>query len=261
MTTFNGGGAFRNGPWINERAKRWDETTKISIRGSVRRRATFSQKLSGSKLVLTGNGLPSSAGAFPVQSSDPAYQYDRNPNSIRSYTLRVELPANPTIARKPTCVGGTIGVMKDGIPLYSAFDALGRDAGAHEVQDRCGGHPEITGQYHHHTLPPCLDTGPKATESPLIGYALDGFGIYGPRSPGGRVVTTADLDVCHGTTSEVNWRGRRVSVYHYVATNDFPYVVSCFRGTPITSAQGLHIGPPGAGGGAPPGPPGAPPPP
>ena len=37
-----------------------------------------------------------------------------------------------------------------GIPIYSAFDAGGRDAVATEVQDGCDAHPEITGQYHYH---------------------------------------------------------------------------------------------------------------
>lgn len=31
-----------------------------------------------------------------------------------------------------------------------------------------------------------------------MGYALDGFGIFGPRSLGGKLVTNADLDECHG---------------------------------------------------------------
>jgi hypothetical protein len=33
-------------------------------------------------------------------------------------------------------------------------------------------------------------------------------------------------------------------MYHYVATPDFPYLVGCYRGTPITSATGLHLGRP-----------------
>ena len=35
-------------------------------------------------------------------------------------------------------------------------------------------------------------------------------------------------------------------MYHYHASLDFPYMVSCYRGTPITSATGLGIG--GGGG-------------
>ena len=141
----------------------------------------------GTRLRLSGNGLPShTTGVFPVQSSDPAYRYDRNPNSIRSYTLGASLSRNPRRASRTTCVGGTVGVMKSGVPLYSAFDATGRDAVAHEVQDRCAGHPQMQGQYHHHSLSSCLsDGGSRRSHSRLLGWALDGFGIYGLRGPGG----------------------------------------------------------------------------
>ncbi|HEX7165379.1 MAG TPA: YHYH protein, partial [Acidimicrobiales bacterium] len=180
--------------------------------------------------------------------SDPAYQFDRNPNTIEPYELDVELPASPKTAAPPTCVGGTIGVSVLGAPIYSAFDALGRDAAAHEVQDGCDGHPERTGQYHFHSLSDCLggddDEGAATRDDGLFGYALDGFGIYVERDANGELLTTADLDECHGRTSEISWRGTKATMYHYVATADFPYLVGCYRGTPITSATGLSIGPP-----------------
>jgi hypothetical protein len=37
-------------------------------------------------------------------------------------------------------------------------------------------------------------------------------------------------------------------MYHYDATLDFPYLVGCFRGTPIASATGLDLGGGGPGG-------------
>ena len=36
-----------------------------------------------------------------------------------------------------------------------------------------------------------------------------------------------------GRTSEITWHGNRTTMYHYVATADFPYLVSCYRGTPV----------------------------
>jgi hypothetical protein len=246
QTQFNGGGAFRDGPWIDNDSKTWDLSAKIAVRGNVKRNVKHSLRRSRGKERISGDGLPSRSGVFPVASSDPAYQYDRNPNSIRAYTLRVKLPANPKPASAPTCVGGTIGVAVNGIPIYSAFDAGGRDAAAHEVQDRCTGHPQMSGQYHYHSLSHCWkDRGPAGGPSSLFGYALDGFGIYGPRDQKGRTLGTADLDACHGTTSRVKWHGKYRRIYHYVATSDFPYLVSCYRGTPITSATGLGIGGPG----------------
>jgi hypothetical protein len=29
------------------------------------------------------------------------------------------------------------------------------------------------------------------------------------------------------------WDGKLVTMYHYVATREFPYVMGCFKGTPI----------------------------
>ncbi|MFL5843382.1 MAG: YHYH protein [Solirubrobacteraceae bacterium] len=233
----NAPGAGTKGPWID--GDTWDMTQKLSVAGSVSHDAVFKVRIAGGRTLVTGNGLPSISGTFPVAASDPAYQYDRNPNSIRSYTLSVSLPASPERAATASCAGGTVGVTTKGIAIFSAFDAGGRDAMANELQDKCGGHPQVAGQYHFHGFSAC------AKKTGLWGYALDGFGIYGPRTASGTTLTTADLDACHGITSSVKWRGKYRRIYHYVATDDFPYTVGCFRGTPITSATGLGIGRPG----------------
>src|SRR5207248_1668963 len=105
ITAFHGGGAFRDGPWIDSSAKTWDATKKIAVQGSTHRDGQFTAVVSGSTLQLRGNGLPTTpTGTFPVQSSDPAYQYDRNPNSISSHALSLDLPAEPKAAASPHCV-------------------------------------------------------------------------------------------------------------------------------------------------------------
>ena len=251
QTSFNGGGAQANGPWVGSTT--WDSTAKIHIQGTVHWKSTFTQKVVGSRRIIAGNGLPSTpTGTYPVGSSDPAYAYDRNPNSIKAYSLKLSLPANPTAAAKPSCIGGTVGISPLGAPMYSSFDALGRDAGAHEIQDACGGHPQISGQYHFHGLPVCWQSSTLSKKTHLVGWALDGFGIYVEYGSDGKMLGSADLDACHGRTSVVTWDGKQKSMYHYVATQDFPYLVACYKGTPITSATGLDIGS-GGGGGFPPG--------
>ena len=155
--TFSGQGAQADGPWLGTTT--WNSTEKIHVRGTVHFHSRFSERIVGSRRLLSGNGLPASpTGVFPIAASDPAYAYDRNPNTIKPYTLSVSLPAQPTLAASPACVGGTIGISTLGVPLYSAFDALGRDAEAHELQDACGGHPQVSGQYHFHGLSPCWRT-------------------------------------------------------------------------------------------------------
>jgi hypothetical protein len=106
----------------------------------------------------------------------------------------------------------------------------------------------MRGEYHYHGPSPCL---PNERENEvLIGYALDGFGIYSMYDAQGRELTDADLDDCHGRTSKVTWDGRPVTMFHYVLTREYPYTIGCFRGTPVSlPRQGP---PPGRGLGPPP---------
>ena len=132
-------------------------------------------------------------------------------------------------------MGGEVGVMTTGVALFDGFDAGGRDAGAWEIQDSCSGHPQNKGEYHYHTLSSCIKDTSVHT---VIGYALDGFPITGPMVGSNNILTTSDLDECHGITSQINLDSKSVTMYHYVMTQDFPYSASCFRSTPI-KAPGL----------------------
>jgi hypothetical protein len=146
--------------------------------------------------------------------------------------VRIELPVNPVLANSPSCAPGAIGILLTGSVLFSALDAPGRDAVAHETQDKCQGHPQQSGVYHYHSLSSCLaDDRTSDGHSRLMGYALDGFGIYGRRGEGGKTLTSADLDECHGHTHRIDWDGKSVTMYHYHATWDFPYSVGCLRGS------------------------------
>lgn len=256
--TFPGGGAQASGDWIS--GDTWNMSKKPEVEGSVKwPDAELKIKVSGNKRVITGNGLPDQpTGVFPVQESDPAYQYDRNPNSIQEQEVSWELPAEPTVADEPSCVPmNTIGIALDGAAIFNALDAEGRDAGAHEILDSCWGHPEMDGTYHHHTNPSCLDDGTSGEHSPLLGYLLDGFGIYGLLGEDGQQLTNADLDKCHGHTHEVDWDGEQQSIYHYHMTYEYPYTAGCFKGEPEeVASSGGQGGPPGGGppgGGPPPG--------
>nr|WP_295776053.1 YHYH protein [Rhodoferax sp.] len=229
------GGASSKGPWFNADGLTWNALGKISVQGSVGWASNFLVSL-GSTLGITGNGLPPNpTGTFPIASSDPAYAYDRNPNSIKASAIAWGLPASPAVASSPTCLGlGAIGVLLDGVRLFSADDGAHRDAVAWEVQDACQGHPERTGQYHHHSVTTCLSQKDSAgLHSPLVGYIADGFGLYGNLGEGGKALTNADLDTCHGHTHVITVNGAAVSQYHYHQTQEFPYTVGCFKGKPV----------------------------
>ena len=201
--------------------------------------ASNSFSVQGATRIVTTNGLPkdTATGTFPIAPSDPAYQYDRNPNQIIAQSFSYSLPAMPTAAATPTCLGlGPIGVMTNGVMIFDALDDAGRDAGAHEIQDHCNGHPQGAGIYHYHDLSPCL-LDQTASSSTLVGYALDGYGIYVERDAQGNLPTNADLDACHGRTSSVTWDGEQIDMYHYDATLEYPYTLGCYHGTSVAAGR------------------------
>ena len=237
-TSFKGGGARHSGSWIDSTTDTWDSASKPAVEGSVTwSSASYSATTSGDSRTLQTNDLPEGypTGNFPISSSDPAYQYDTNPNHIAAQDTTYALPLNSAAASAPNCLGlGPIGVLSDGVFLYDALDAAGRDAGAHEVQDNCNGHPDGSDRYHYHSVSSCI-LGKATGSSTLVGYALDGYGIYVERDSKGNLPTNADLDACHGRTSQVMWDGKLTDIYHYDATLEYPYTVGCYHGTPITT--------------------------
>jgi hypothetical protein len=171
----NGPGSKVDGPWIH--GTTWDATAKVVIAGSVSwPTASFTMKEDGTNRVFVTNDLPTGyqTGTFPIASSDPAYKYDSNPNKIiQQSATTVTVPITPTASATPNCTPGTVGILLNGVFLFDALDATGRDAVAHEEQDLCQGHPQDAGRYHYHEIPSCIRdhaTGP----STVVGYAFDG---------------------------------------------------------------------------------------
>lgn len=236
-----GGGAEGNASWIH--GSSWSPSEKVAVEGNVSwPDASYAMTVSGATRSITGNGLPTdhASGVFPIQKSDPAYQFDANPNSIKAQAYDFSLPAYPAAALAPDCIFGEVGIMNDGVALFDGFDAEYRDAVAHETQDAWEAHPDEAGVYHYHGF----ETGYlNDSVSTVVGFAFDGFPITGGRLPSGNYVVSADLDECHGMTSTITLDGKQVSTYHYVLTPDFPYSVACFHGT-------SHEPKPGAAGGA-----------
>lgn len=60
----------------------------------------------------------------------------------------------------------------------------------------------------------------------LVGYALDGFGIY-PDSG------ATDLDMCGGRVSPVLWNDAVTTIYHYELSADSSRILNCFAGVPV----------------------------
>ena len=233
-TNPDAGGAFRDGDWIDTANGTWNLLEKVSVEGAtVQSGHYFEYGVDGGERVFATADIPEHpTGTFPVAANDPAYQFDRNPNRIATQDFAFAIPADPVVAASPGCVPGSVGILLSGVVLFNSLDAPGRDAVAHETQDLCQGHPQASGVYHYHSGSSCVIDAFDAGDghSALIGYILDGFGIYGRRGEDGVELSSGDLDECHGHTHTIQWDGRTVEMYHYHATQDFPYTVGCIRG-------------------------------
>jgi hypothetical protein len=247
------GGASTDGPWIDTATKTWDSLTKVDVSGQVSwPSARYAITVRGARRIIDFNDLPidHTSGVFPIQSGTAAYSYDQNPNQIVAQKFDWSLPLDPKPAAHASCTsGGPVGVLDDGVALFNALDGEGRDAGAHEVLDSCAGHPMMSGIYHHHEVPSCILDQVGDGQTKLVGYALDGYGIYVVKNHYGQLPGNASLDACHGTISKVIWNGKLTRIFHYVATLEYPYTVGCFYGTPISS--GVSTGMAGGGPGSP----------
>src|SRR4051794_8700398 len=113
----DGGGASARGPWFVRNNTAYDVNKKAQVQGAVRWTSNLKVAVSGNTRTITTNDLPTHVtGQFPIQANDPAYSYDRNPNAIRSQSLKLSVPSAPTFG-DPQCMGGEVGVMLTGVAL------------------------------------------------------------------------------------------------------------------------------------------------
>lgn len=201
-------------------------------------------------------------------------------------TQAFSVPVTPTLAGKPTALSlrydnavflngvkldllaaGCFGVGNGKIGCHDMttpyrYDPLG--PGGNFGADEHNAHTQPDGTYHYHGNPMALFTQSSATTpSPVIGFAADGFPIFGSFIPDGTTVRAArssyqlksgertggpggaydgtfiddweyvegsgDLDACNGMTQD--------GTYGYVVTATYPHVMACFAGTPDASFQ------------------------
>jgi hypothetical protein len=165
--------------------------------------------------------------AYVSASGIPSYDigpWGPNPNQASDQAAvfkipRAPQPATGTHMNTPL---GPIGVFTNGVALYNALDAWSwhnqgvwnQDAVFAEAIsfDSCLGHPQNAGQYHHHQVPVCLlnqvgDDG--SAHSAIVGYAFDGFPVYGPYGYFNPTDPTSAI-----TPMETSYRLRNISVRH-----------------------------------------------
>ena len=126
-----------------------------------------------------------------------------NPNLPAADNLSFRFPLSPTAetgAHTEQPGTGALGLAINGVVTYGLSDArsyeLSADANTgagagdwnsdawisegESMGPNGGGHAQQTGQYHYHATPAQLYTDPSTSHSPIVGYAFDGYPIYGP---------------------------------------------------------------------------------
>lgn len=144
-------------------------------------------------------------------------------------------------------LGPALGVVRNGVPIHGPNDGgdVTIDKGGYQLA--CGAHttPPLANNvstlhkgtrnpptYHYHKAPDCIleyrqqawglaFDGTPNKHAPLVGWAIDGFGIYGYEDVKGEKPV---VDECGGhfgptDTGEV--------VYHYHTRTDVPYYIAC----------------------------------
>jgi len=138
-------------------------------------------------LVMQAKNLPNHPTAvFP----DRSRFLDGNPGAIGEQANTWYIPVEPKLNPSPAAITpengralpmGPIGVAVNGVVFYNPFDA-GIEEAIRRL-DRCCGHPGPNSTYHYHKYPSCVNTpwdDDGSAHSPLLGFAFDGIGVYGP---------------------------------------------------------------------------------
>ena len=202
-----------------------------------------------------------------------------------------QIPLNPQEASSPTLIGqpvklGFLGLTNTGLNFFGPTEGSQPVAQAYgdpvynNIMDDCGGHTAF--QYHNHELvevcfsldglvaePALVSFTPGQEISPILGYAADGFPIYGSfefkggdseqgiieikssyqiKSGGNPISYAWDayeyveqnlplefMDECNGHKHSSN------DQYHYHSTSEFPYIIGCFKGTPSSDVMGMSL--------------------
>ena len=193
----------------------------------------------------------------------------------------VEVPANPKLKdsspdpKELDCTMGTIAYALNGVGFFSGAVSYVRGGDCPQLDvsdpdaewisfDCCTGHSTGDGLYHYHFPPSCLlaqaeADAPLDGHSPQIGWAQDGFPIYGPLGPGGVEIRNCGAsgadptycqDACGGYEGELD--GVDHYKYRYYITGKvgdleslpsnpkpdsealyFPYTIRCHRGVTV----------------------------
>ena len=146
------------------------------------------------KRLVTANGMPDHAvGDFPNR---------HDPVPLRPQRHKLEMPLTPVAAKEPVPIAMWLfGIAVNGVPFDPSGPFWGSDGHSgwqfevlHPANavalgiDANRAHTQGRGAYHYHGLPTgllwALSAATPDRPMHLLGYAADGFPIYGPECPG-----------------------------------------------------------------------------
>jgi hypothetical protein len=250
---------------------------------------TITIETRGEYKYISANGIPNhTSGQFPNRG---------NPNSIQPQAYNYRIPANPK--ENPEMLTpltmSNFGIAINGVPFDPFtnewwnrdrssgwnFEAFQNGQGTLGI-DHANAHVQPTGAYHYHGVP--IPLIPSKSQMTLIGWAADGFPIYGPYAPadplnpkspftelkGSYQLKSGTRPSCPGGQYDgsfvQDWEYKSKSgdldaangrfgitpefpdgTYYYVVTNTYPWIPRFYTGTPDPSFI-RRPGPPRRGG-------------
>jgi hypothetical protein len=238
------------------KAAKWNPTVKL----------TYGK----SSIVMEPTGIPNHARdeyyAVPISQDvvvpdSTTAKIVKDPTKAQSYKFTI--PNTPQYVSAVTATSlGSIGVMISGAVIYNPFEGDNKTVAmannftittsegiTASFVDKCAGHPiPDSGAYHYHGLSVCVTAKVDKVAKPshVIGFALDGFPIYGDRDIKGKQITAKNLDQCNGINSATPEFPK--GIYHYVllGTADVRSSIACFHGK--VDASQIQAMPPMGGG-------------
>jgi hypothetical protein len=186
-------------------------------------------------LIIRSHNLPNHPTAvFP----DRWRALDGNPNYIQEQRQVWRIPLEPKVNPNHVATDahnenralpmGPIGVACNGVIFFNPFDADSVEAIWR--LDRCCGHPSPGFEYHYHKYPVCVKS-PWADDgtahSPLLGFAFDGFPIYGPYEAAGDLAKDSTKNPLNAFN--VHYDEARGWHYH-VTPGKFPHLIGGYWG-------------------------------
>lgn len=187
-------------------------------------------------IVMKSRNLPNHPTAtFPdkwrMLDGNPAYIQEQS----NSWNIPIEPKVNPAhFSMTPKNENkalpmGPIGVATNGVVFFNPFDHIFETDAVWRL-DRCCGHPSPRSQYHYHKYPVCVKT-PWSDEgtrhSSIIGFAFDGFPVYGPYEADGLLAK----DDKQNPLNDFNLHEDSVRGPHYhVTPGKFPHLIGGYWG-------------------------------